>query len=184
MGLCPDKPIRSWKYHKLKMHLIHLTYQAPQLSLAYLKHAQNTCISLQLGKIIYHKAYFIMKCWLSHNLLNTVLKVRNRMVVWVPVVDPHDHVAAWELWLQQLPSIKREDLRASLVAQWLRICLPMQGTRVRALVWEDPTCRGAAGPVSHSCWACASGACAPWQERPRWWEACAPRWGVAPTCRS
>ena len=37
---------------------------------------------------------------------------------------------------------------ASLVAQWLRICLPMQGTRVRALVWEDPTCRGATGPVS------------------------------------
>ena len=28
---------------------------------------------------------------------------------------------------------------ASLVVQWLRICLPMQGTRVRALVWEDPT---------------------------------------------
>ena len=39
---------------------------------------------------------------------------------------------------------------ASLVAQWLRICLPMQGTRVRALVWEDPTCYGAAGPVSHN----------------------------------
>ena len=37
-------------------------------------------------------------------------------------------------------------LGASLVAQWLRICLPMQGTRVRALVWEDPTCCGAAGP--------------------------------------
>ena len=39
---------------------------------------------------------------------------------------------------------------ASLVAQWLRICLPMQGTRVRALVWEDPTCRGAIRPVSHN----------------------------------
>ena len=25
--------------------------------------------------------------------------------------------------------------RASLVAQWLRVCLPMQGTQVRALVW-------------------------------------------------
>ena len=25
----------------------------------------------------------------------------------------------------------------------MRVCLPMQGTRVRALVWEDPTCRGA-----------------------------------------
>ena len=41
--------------------------------------------------------------------------------------------------------------RASLVAQWLRICLLMQETRVRALVWEDPTCHGAAGPVSHGC---------------------------------
>ena len=40
--------------------------------------------------------------------------------------------------------------RASLVAQWLRICLPMQGTRVRALAWEDPTCRGATRPVCHS----------------------------------
>ena len=50
---------------------------------------------------------------------------------------------------------------ASLVAQWLRICLLMQGTRVQALVWEDPTCRGATGPVSHNHWACASGACAP-----------------------
>ena len=81
---------------------------------------------------------------------------------------------------------------ASLVAQWLRVCLLMQGTRVRALVWEDPTCRGAAGPVSHSCWACASGACAPQREGPRWWGARAPRWRavpaprwrVAPTCRS
>ena len=43
-----------------------------------------------------------------------------------------------------------ENWGPSLVAQWLRICLPMQGTRVRALVWEDPTCRGAAGPVSHN----------------------------------
>ena len=74
--------------------------------------------------------------------------------------------------------------RASLVAQWLRVCLPMQGTRVRALVWEDPTCRGATRPVSRNYWACASGACAPQQERPRQWEACAPRWRVAPACRN
>ena len=39
---------------------------------------------------------------------------------------------------------------ASLVAQWLGVCLLMQGTRVRALVWEDPACHGAAGPVSHN----------------------------------
>ena len=37
----------------------------------------------------------------------------------------------------------------SLVAQWLRICLPVQGTRVRSLVWEDPTCHGATKPVRH-----------------------------------
>ena len=46
--------------------------------------------------------------------------------------------------------LKIKLFRASLVAQWLRICLPMQATRVRALVWGDPTCRGAAGPVSHN----------------------------------
>ena len=39
---------------------------------------------------------------------------------------------------------------ASLVAQWLRICLPLQGTRVRALVWEDPTCRRATKPMRHN----------------------------------
>ena len=39
---------------------------------------------------------------------------------------------------------------ASLAVQWLRICLPMQGTRVQALVWKDPTCRGATKPVRHN----------------------------------
>ena len=46
--------------------------------------------------------------------------------------------------------LKIKYLGASLVAQWLRICMPMQGTRVRALVWEDPTCRGATKPVHHN----------------------------------
>ena len=45
--------------------------------------------------------------------------------------------------------IKRWE-RASLVVQWLGICLPMQGTRVRALGQEDSTCRGAAEPVRHN----------------------------------
>ena len=38
----------------------------------------------------------------------------------------------------------------SLVAQWLRIHLPMQGTLVQALVREDPTCCGATQPVRHN----------------------------------
>ena len=60
-----------------------------------------------------------------------------------------NHPCVW--WSEALSrKIKSKSPGASLVAQWLRVCLPMQGTRVRALVREDPTCRGAAGPVSHS----------------------------------
>ena len=46
-------------------------------------------------------------------------------------------------------------LGTSPLAQWLRILLPMQGTWVRSLVWEDPTCHGATKPVCHNYWACA-----------------------------
>ena len=49
----------------------------------------------------------------------------------------------------RMTTMKKKE-RASLVVQWLRICLPMQGTRVQALVWEDPTCCGATRPVSHN----------------------------------
>ena len=41
------------------------------------------------------------------------------------------------------------------MAQWLRIHLPVQGTQVRALVQEDPTCRRATEPMRHNYWACA-----------------------------
>ena len=44
----------------------------------------------------------------------------------------------------------KDTLGTSLVAQWLRIHLPMQGTQVQALVWEDPTCHGATKPVCHN----------------------------------
>ena len=44
---------------------------------------------------------------------------------------------------------------ASLVAQWLRIHLPMQGTWIWSLVQEDPTCHGATKPVHHNYWAWA-----------------------------
>ena len=79
----------------------------------------------------------------------------------------------------------------SLVAQWLRICLPMQGTRVRALVREDPTCCGTTKPVHHNYWACAlesvshnywarePRARAPQQEKPPQQEAHAPQRKVA-----
>ena len=53
--------------------------------------------------------------------------------------------------------IGKEEVKwgAPLVVQGLRICLPMQGTRVRALVREDPTCHGTTKPMHHNYWACA-----------------------------
>ena len=57
---------------------------------------------------------------------------------------------------KELSETQNDVCRASLVAQWLRIHLPVQGTRVwQALVQEDPTCRGATKPVRHNYWACA-----------------------------
>ena len=36
----------------------------------------------------------------------------------------------------------------SVVAQWIRILLPMQGTRVQPLAWEDSTCHTATRPCA------------------------------------
>ena len=49
-------------------------------------------------------------------------------------------------------SRKYRDLqrRASLVAQWSPICLPVRGTQVHSLVGRDPTCHGATKPGFHS----------------------------------
>ena len=50
--------------------------------------------------------------------------------------------------------------RTSLVVQWIRICLPMQGTQVRSLVWEDPARCRAAKATCHSYWSlCSSSLC-------------------------
>lgn len=52
IGLSPNKTILNWKYPKSKTHLIYPNYWTSELSLAYLKHVQNTYINLQLGKIV------------------------------------------------------------------------------------------------------------------------------------
>ena len=46
----------------------------------------------------------------------------------------------------------RKALRTSLVAQGLRIRLPIQGTWGRSLVREDLTCRRATKPMCHNYW--------------------------------
>ena len=47
-------------------------------------------------------------------------------------------------------SLSKLMYRTFLMAQWLRLRLPMQGTQVRALVREDPTYRGATKPMHHN----------------------------------
>ena len=46
-------------------------------------------------------------------------------------------------WMREQESLcicsSRMESRASLVVQWLRICLAMHGTLVQFLVWKDPT---------------------------------------------
>ena len=58
--------------------------------------------------------------------------------------------AAQKADLPLVSSFRTVHSGASLAAQWLRIHLPMQGARVRALVREDPTCHRATKPVRHN----------------------------------
>ena len=85
------------------MHLLHLTYQtsnlgllhcvkilyhlshqgSPLISKAYLKYVQNTYINLQPAKSSNQSLFYNKVLDISHNLLDTVLKVKIRMVVLV-----------------------------------------------------------------------------------------------------
>ena len=79
----------------------------------------------------------------------------------------------------------------------------MQGTRVQALVQEDPTCRGATKPMRPQLLSLQPRACEPQllsprattteahvprarapQEKPLQWEAREPQWRVAPARRN
>ena len=70
--------------------------------------------------------------------------------------------------------------------------LPAPGSRVRALLQEDPICRRAAflrtmtmEPTCHNHWSlCVPKACALQQEKPPQWEACTPRERVTPACHN
>ena len=64
-----------------------------------------------------------------------------------------DSELGWDEWNTVNLALKKVTSQASLVAQWLRIHLPMQGTWVRALGWEDPACHGATKPMCHNYWA-------------------------------
>ena len=62
----------------------------------------------------------------------------------------------------------------SLVAQWIKICLPMQGSLVQSLLQEDSMCPRETKPTSHNYWACTPRAWAPQQEKLLQWAVRAP----------
>ena len=55
-----------------------------------------------------------------------------------------------EAQIEKIQEMFNKELRTSLVVQQLRICLPMQGTQIQSLVWEEPECRGATKPMRHN----------------------------------
>ena len=60
----------------------------------------------------------------------------------------------FDLYLNtQRKSNLRCTIGASLVVQWVRICLSIQGKWIWSLIWEDFICRGATNPTHHSYWA-------------------------------
>ena len=63
-----------------------------------------------------------------------------------------EHVEILSIWklFGQLFCTSKITSGTPLVAQWLRIRLSMQGTRVRSLVREDATYRGATKSVRHN----------------------------------
>ena len=82
-------------------------------------------------------------------LLQNIIHIH---LLWSPCFCSRLHT----IWFpQHRGSFLKHGSGTSLVEQCLRICLPVQGTWVRSLVREDPTCRGATKPVRHNYWACA-----------------------------
>ena len=105
----------------------------------------------------------------------------------IQICFPYDSSKEAKRFKAIIPTSKH-NIGTSLVAHWLRIRLPMQGTRVRSLVWEDPTCRRATKPVRHNYWPRVPQLLKPARlepvlcnQKPPQWEAPEMQWRVAPT---
>ena len=133
-----------------------------------------------------------MRCNILCCLLKAGLDIPNSHCCWGDNWEWMSNPTRAHAWkMRTNRSLKLGQHRASLVAQQIRIQLSMQETRVQSMVWEDPMCRGATGPVHCNCWACPlqpkslncwahvsqllepgyPGACAQQQKKPPQWKA-------------
>ena len=90
---------------------------------------------------------------LQHPVKSGVCNSR-QTCVWIPPLSLRiSHITSLSL---HFFFCKMEWAGTSLVVQWLRIHLPVQGTWARSLIWEGSTCCGVTEPACHSYRACVS----------------------------
>ena len=144
--LCPwDSPGKNtgvgWR---ALLHGIFLT-QESNLSLLHwqgyslsLSHQRSPHMNLQLGKIIYHKAYFIIKCWLVH-VIYWLLYLEKGMTI-------HSSILAWRVpWTERpggLQFVGLQKIRhdwATNTHAYTQLSVG-SGRAARQEVWNDVCC--------------------------------------------
>ena len=89
--------------------------------------------------------------WLAAGSVNTRITLCFKNMLIDRLAGPRAMLCKFVFTLKSLGDLQKILMPGtSLVVQWLRIRLPMQGIWVRALVRGDPTCRRATKPVRHN----------------------------------
>ena len=94
----------------------------------------------------------LLHCWWECKTAQALCKtVWQFLIKHILTIQSSNH-ATWYLpkEVENFCPFKNPHTGTSLVVQWLRIRLPMQRTRFRALGREDPTSRGATKPLRYN----------------------------------
>ena len=118
--------------------------------------------------------WFWNKNWINH--INPWYRIMWSCYKWLTGIQRERHGVN--------RNIQRLRVWTSLVVQWLRIYLSVQGTWVGSLVKEDLTCFGTVKPSGHNHWAHMLQLLKTMLHNKRipQWEAQARQWRVAPAC--
>lgn len=123
-GLHSDKPFINWKYHNSKIHLIHLTYWT-WFCLAYLKWASNAYFCQQLGLIILHEDYFIIKCLIFHVIYYVICFCTIKS----------NHLMLGTIWIRICLREKESRISGDIGGEPNEKC-PMKGAAAYMLTWK------------------------------------------------